>query len=897
MSTAQENMNPVIARALEKYVGLADIPDEFTPDNDDGWTPQEAVPAAVVALGHAVSDDTPVLRCDGTWDDIENCPISVSLGTGKYSSVTRHDTTYGGLFHMLARPAMCSPALKKEQMATIAPCVLNDYSVPPAKTDDDGKTIARPKNLKQERVAQIGPLLVDVDGGQALKEATAVLDALGVGYLAYATNSHTREKPRFRIVIAIDPFTIEGADDRAVFAETYRLVVGIMLGIRFDQSCTDANQYYYLPHFKVPKLEVVPAADWRDRAAQAQRKADIDAARNAALQRAVEDGDYILEFRPGGLLNFGEVADHVRKHRAAKTSEQKAAPSAAEYKSRTPLDLQTRNIARLVYSCAAHLNIEAAYRYYADADVGAGGDGGWLHCRCGNDRGEVSGRKHTDGFDSAHNKTEFAVKNGADGRGFSIHCQTSGCKETFRRRDGGDGQDRLLHLDALCQRWGVKDAEELLEHCFDPGAARKAYDEWGQDFQRDDNGCPYKNQHNIGVALRKLGVTLSFNEFTGCAYVSGLPGYGPELTDDAMESLRLKIDRDFRVLFTDKLFNAVIADTARHHRFHPVRDYLDRVQTDWDGVERLDAFVVQYLGAENTELNRAIGRLWLIAAVRRIRAPGCKFDEIPTLIGPQGGEKSSALATLAVREDWFSDNVDCGADSKVVIELTRGKWIIEIAELAGMSGKDVERVKAFASRQTDRARLAYGRIASNVPRAFVMAGTSNNRQVLKDRSGNRRFWPIDVGSIDLAALRRDVDQLWGEAAVCEARGESIRLPRELWGAAAAVQEEHEVEDPYLDTLARKLRNRTGRIARDDVYRLVDAPPPDRRHQGVAEGVAKAMAKLGWEKKKVRIDGVPVSGFVRGDESDRLTITQESDRSWTVEESTGRPFDRTTGGRG
>ncbi len=879
--------------AVAKLVGgLANITDEFTPDNDDdGWPDLDGAVSPVRAVS---SDDMPALRCDGAWDDIENRPISVNLGTGKYSSVSRHDTTFGDLFRKLAQPVMCSPALKKEQMATIAPCVLNDYSVPPAKTDDDGKIIARPKNLKQERVTQIAPLFVDVDGGQTLKEATAVLDTLGVAYLAYATRSHTRDKPRFRIVIAMEPFTIESAEDRAVFAETYRLVVGEMLRIRFDQSCTDANQYYYLPHFGAPKLEGGPAADWRDRAAQAQRKANIDAARNAALRRAVEEGDYILEFRPGGLLNFGEVADHVRKQRAARASEQKAAPSGAARKtSRAALDLKTPNIARFVYSCAAHFNIEAAYRYYAEADVGAGGDGGWLHCRCPNDGGEVSGRKHTDGFDS-DNKTEFGVKNGADGKGFSIHCQTSGCKETFRRRDGGDGQDRLLFSDGLCQhRWNVKDAEELLEHCFDPEAARKAYDEWGQDFQRDDNKRPYPNQHNIGVALRKLGVRLSFNEFTTCAYISGLPGFGPELTDEALDSLRLKFDRDFKLRVGKQFFNDVVADTARHNRFHPVLDYLDRVQSEWDGAERLDNFVSQYLGAEDTELNRAIGRLWMIAAVRRVRAPGCKFDEIPTLIGPQGGEKSSALTILAVREEWFSDNVDCGADSKVVIELTRGKWIIEIAELAGMSGKDVERVKAFASRQTDRSRLAYGRLASNVPRAFVMAGTSNNRQVLKDRSGNRRFWPIDVGTIDLAALRRDVDQLWGEAAVYEARGESIRLPRELWGAAAAVQEEHEVEELYLDTLAMKLEGLTGRIAAVDVYKLVPGP----HHQGVAEGVAKAMGKLGWTKKKIRIGVASVQGFVRGDESARLTVAQESDRSWAVEGSVERPLAALMGGRG
>ena len=204
-------------------------------------------------------------------------------------------------------------------------------------------------------------------------------------------------------------------------------------------------------------------------------------------------------------------------------------------------------------------------------------------------------------------------------------------------------------------------------------------------------------------------------------------------------------------------------------RFHPVLDHLMALPK-WDGVARLDTWLIDCAEAEDTEYTRAVSRLPLLAAVRRVRQPGCKFDEMLTLQGLQGSGKSSALAILAGNPEWFSDQISFSARDKEVIEQLAGFWIIEVAELKGMRTAEIEHRKAFMSRQRDRGRLAYAMTVSDVPRQCIFIGTTNEERFLRDYTGHRRDWPVRVGRFDLGRLRRDRDQLWAEAVVREAKG-------------------------------------------------------------------------------------------------------------------------------
>jgi len=229
--------------------------------------------------------------------------------------------------------------------------------------------------------------------------------------------------------------------------------------------------------------------------------------------------------------------------------------------------------------------------------------------------------------------------------------------------------------------------------------------------------------------------------------------------------------------------------------FDPVLDYLDRLK--WDGAARLDSWLIDYCGAIDTKLNRAIGRKMLIAAVRRIRQPGCKFDYIIVLEADQGAGKSTLLKILAGEEN-FSDNEIIGLDKREQQEAVQGVWIYEIGELEGMYKSDVTKVKLFASKTVDMARPAYGRSRIDRPRRGIFVATTNDDAYLRDTTGNRRFWPVKIPKgrmIDLAAVTRDRDQLWAEAVAIEATRESLVIPEALWPGATAAQQARMELDP------------------------------------------------------------------------------------------------------
>jgi hypothetical protein len=384
------------------------------------------------------------------------------------------------------------------------------------------------------------------------------------------------------------------------------------------------------------------------------------------------------------------------------------------------------------------------------------------------------------------------------------------------------------------------------------------------DFIRSESGRPLSNQVNIRIALFKMGVAVRYDSFADRMVIDGLRDFGPVLDDAAMTRLRLTIGQRYHFLVTKGTFYDVVTDAARRNAFHPVCEYLAGLT--WDGVKRVDTWLIKYAGAEDNQYTRAVGALLLVAAVRRVRKPGCKFDELPVLESPQGHDKSTGLRTMAVRDDWFTDDLPLNVDGKKVIETLRGKWIVEAAELSGMRRADIERVKALLSRQADRARLSYDRITSEVQRQCVMIGTTNDIQYLKDTTGNRRFWPVRIERFDVEALKQDRDQLWAEAAAREARGESIRLQRELWPKAAQEQDQRLARDPFLDALEDALSGREGKIKASDVWLVLDKKPGHATQDDNVR-LGKAMRALGWSRppsSTARFGGKPVSAYVKGE---------------------------------
>jgi hypothetical protein len=374
----------------------------------------------------------------------------------------------------------------------------------------------------------------------------------------------------------------------------------------------------------------------------------------------------------------------------------------------------------------------------------------------------------------------------------------------------------------------------------------------------DKAGKKLATCRNARVAINGLDIVCEHDTFHGKMLLGGhaIDQWAGELSDEAIQMLRVVIEQEFR--FDPGLVQAhdAAVQECLQHAFDPVADYLDSLA--WDGVPRVAGWLSTYLGAEDTRLNRAIGTLTLMAAVRRVRQPGCKFDQIVVLESPEGRGKSSAIEVLAGAEN-FSDQTILTLDDKAQQEAVQGIWLYEIADLSGMHRADVEKVKAFASRKVDRARPAYGRTRVDRPRRCIFIATTNDETYLKSQTGNRRFWPVRTGRIDLDSLRRDRDQLWAEANAMEGTGHPLSLPESFWEDARAVQDSRQEHDPWEDVLAAiKLDKTYQTLTGGAEWRVSTASlltghlqiPADRQHGLTGKRLAYAMRKLGWDGPKV-----------------------------------------------
>ena len=258
-----------------------------------------------------------------------------------------------------------------------------------------------------------------------------------------------------------------------------------------------------------------------------------------------------------------------------------------------------------------------------------------------------------------------------------------------------------------------------------------------------------------------------------------------------------------------KIMSAV-TKVADDRAYHPVREYLDSLP-EWDGVLRVDGLLIDYLGAEDTPYVRAVTRKTLCAAVNRVQRPGCKFDTVLVMCGPQGIGKSTLIHKLG--KDWFSDSLNLtDTKDKTAAEKLQGCWIIEIGEMAGLGNAGVKTLRSFITTQDDRYRASYGRRVSSHPRQCVLIGTTNSEDgYLNDTDGGRRFWPVDTpgdGLYDPWDLTDDdVDQIWAEAMQYVRDGEPLILTGDTADEARTMQQKAMIGDPreskvsdYLDTM-------------------------------------------------------------------------------------------------
>jgi len=300
-----------------------------------------------------------------------------------------------------------------------------------------------------------------------------------------------------------------------------------------------------------------------------------------------------------------------------------------------------------------------------------------------------------------------------------------------------------------------------------------------------------------------------------------------------------------------------VADAvAFSNKFHPLRDWLNGLA--WDGVSRVDTWLRDYAGAANDDYVSKVGRWWLISAVARVMKPGCQADYMLVLEGPQGARKSSLFRDLA-GEEYFSDQLPDLHTKDASLHMS-GHWIVEWSEMDKLRS-EMETVKSFITRRVEDFRRPYGRINEKVPRQCVFAGSTNSAEWLRDETGNRRFWPVTTGVLDLKKLAEDRAQLWAEAVAMFNNGIHYWPEDVNWIKAAAQQAALRVEgDTWADAVSRYV----SADGRDEVkavdilafigYELRDMKQADRQRIG------RCLRALGFEPAFTREMG---RHFVRG----------------------------------
>jgi len=382
-------------------------------------------------------------------------------------------------------------------------------------------------------------------------------------------------------------------------------------------------------------------------------------------------------------------------------------------------------------------------------------------------------------------------------------------------------------------------------------------DSWRNELTLTEKGKPEGTAYNVAVALEQapeLQGVIGFDEFEQQALVMRAPPW-----ERGRFERRAWSDADDTELLLWLQKNGLpvravtsVADTARmvarRHSFDPLADYLNNLS--WDGSPRLDAWLMTYMGAEQTKLNRAIGRAFLISAVARGLRPGCQVDHVLCLESPQGVGKTETVRTLG--GDWTQENLP-DMHSKDGIAALSGAWFVELSELAAMGRSEVEAVKSFISRRVDRYRPAYGRHVVEQPRRCVFVATTNEGQYLRDRTGNRRFWPVRCGTIDLDALAEDRDQLLAEAVAAFKSAEQWHFTDpEIIRAAEAEQLARVEHDPWLSDIAAFVADKPT-VTTNELLDMLDVPR-GKATAPQAKRIAGFMRELGWTSRESKAGG-------------------------------------------
>ena len=424
--------------------------------------------------------------------------------------------------------------------------------------------------------------------------------------------------------------------------------------------------------------------------------------------------------------------------------------------------------------------------------------------------------------------------------------------------------------------------------------------DWVLEFDKNKKDEPLANEKNIRLILQndpKLKGLFAANYFTKQVTLTRAAWKrdpaNMEMSNTDWSNLHAYFGEKYGIRKRKLVEDGWRIETC-NNATHPVREYLNSLQ--WDGVSRIDNLFIDYLGVLDSEdgYERKVSRMLLASAVSRIYNPGCKMDYITVFVGEQGLGKSSLISRLAKNADWYAAlNF---SEGKETLENLRGKWLVELEELAGVGKSSPEKIKSFVSRQADRYRAAYEVSSQDYKRECVFFGTTNNPHFLKGEGGDRRFHPLSGSKerrkkIWVELEDWEVDQIWAEAKVIYENGEIPKLILETEKLGESRQKDHrEIDDleESIDVfLAQPLKADWAKDPSSDFIFAVEGESKTvlrdkvtiqaiaqhlRRHEGVHGGVAnKALTdrirkimnnKTDWKSQTIRYgaEGLVMRGW-------------------------------------
>ncbi|MBF1754681.1 MAG: hypothetical protein HXP15_01030 [Veillonella sp.] len=676
---------------------------------------------------------------------------TIIIATGKSRSArswTSHKMTWSELVSKLAEPTVTN-----ETAAEYAKMSKADQG----RKKDVGGFVGGyiPGNGRRIRGAVKERYLITLDADNPGEDFIVDLDMElgGMEYVLYSTHSHTADNPRYRVIIPVD---------RAMTPDEYQAVsrrIADNIGIEFfDPSTHQAERLMYWPSH--PK-----------------------------------DVEYVYQHSEGSLVSVDTYLSTYRDWRDTSlwpTSEKESQIRLdAAKKQGNPLEKKgligafcrcysiTEAIHKFLPEVYEPTAVEDRYTYVAGSSVGGlviYDNDTFAYSNHATD--PISG-KLVNAFDLVRIHL-FGDKDPAD--------ETSVTKlPSYKDMIDFVNEDGAAPI--------LLDKERMADMEFDD--ITEDDEDFLSKLKRDKNGTPESDVFNCLVVLKQdpsLKGKIRLDEFAHrLVVIDDLPWRDKDETPYWTDTDDACLRNYFATKYLIKgkgIIDDALQEVTQDNKFHPVREYLKELT--WDGECRLDTLFIDYIGAEDTEYIRAVTRKWMCGAVARVMDPGVKFDTAIVLYGSQGLGKSLILERLGRK--WFNNSL-VDIKTKDALEQIQGSWIVELAELAPTYKNDNEIVKAFISRTSDRFRSPYGRRTEEYPRQCVFAGSTNNLMFLKDRTGNRRFWPI-TGDKDRKTKnswelsKDDIDQIWAEAFVYWSEGEPLVLEGALEEEALRIQLSH-----------------------------------------------------------------------------------------------------------